>query len=275
MIPCDDFGGAGPLLHFAHANGFPPRAYLPLLEILTPHYHVLAMQARPLWTREPVDGWKSWDPLVDDLQQFLHERRASEVIGVGHSMGGSVTLRVALRDPALFRAVVLVDPVLLPPGVSFAWGLLKRLRLTRHHPIVRSAQRRRRTFESVEAMFANYRRKSVWRGLDDRGLRAYVEAMAEPQGDGTVGLRYSPDWEAKIYTIAPHELWGQVGALKPPLLTIYGEHSDTFLPASVRAMRRRLPQAELHPVMGAGHLVPLEEPAQVGQAIGAFLESVA
>ena len=27
-----DFGGAGPLLHFANANGYPPAAYTPLFE---------------------------------------------------------------------------------------------------------------------------------------------------------------------------------------------------------------------------------------------------
>ena len=36
------------------------------------------------------------------------------MIGMGHSIGAIVTLRAALREPTLFRALVLIDPVLLP-----------------------------------------------------------------------------------------------------------------------------------------------------------------
>nr|MBI2904123.1 hypothetical protein [Chloroflexota bacterium] len=46
MIPFIDFGGQGLELHFAHANAYPPRAYTPLIETLTPRYHVTAMLAR-------------------------------------------------------------------------------------------------------------------------------------------------------------------------------------------------------------------------------------
>ena len=46
MIPFIDFGGAGPYLHFAAANGYPPGAYRPLVETLTPRYRVCSMLFR-------------------------------------------------------------------------------------------------------------------------------------------------------------------------------------------------------------------------------------
>ena len=49
QIPFTDYGGDGRILHFAHANGYPPEAYKPLLEKLSNKYHLLAMRMRPLW----------------------------------------------------------------------------------------------------------------------------------------------------------------------------------------------------------------------------------
>jgi hypothetical protein len=121
MIPFLDFGGFGPPLHFAHANGYSPKAYTPFIETLTPRY------------------------------------RASAMLSV--------------------------------------------------HPSIPGTLRRRRVFESVETMFDNYRRKPVFNRIDDRGLRAYVEALARPRPDGQVALAYSPEWEATIYMTGPLYEW--------------------------------------------------------------------
>jgi pimeloyl-ACP methyl ester carboxylesterase len=109
--------------------------------------------------------------------------------------------------------------------------------------------------------------------VDDRGVRAFVEAAARARPDGQVELAFPPEWEMWIYETMPHDLWPKLRRLQVPLLLVYGEESDTFLPGSAHALRRALPQAELHGIRGAGHLVPLEQPAEVGAIINRFLES--
>src|SRR3990172_9069219 len=106
-IPFIEHGGSGAPLHFLHANGYPPACYQPLLERLTTRYHAFGMLLRPLWPDSKMDELKDWNPLSDDLLHFLsgHE---SPVIGVGHSIGGIVTLRAALKEPGRFRALVLI-----------------------------------------------------------------------------------------------------------------------------------------------------------------------
>lgn len=278
MIPLVDFDGGGPSLHFAHANGYPPHAYAPLIETLTPHHHVTAMLMRPLWPGHPPDGLRDWSPLADDLIQFLDERGEREVIGVGHSLGGVVTLIAALRRPELFRAVVMIDPVLLPYSVLFAWTIAYKLGLAhRLHPLIPATLRRQRVFESAEAMYASYRRKSVFSRIDDHGLRACVEALARPRPDGQVELAYPTDWEVKIYLIGPlveWKLWPQVKELRVPLLVVRGQETDAFVPVAARMMQTRLPRAEIRTIAGAGHLVPLEKPEEVGAVIHEFLERV-
>jgi pimeloyl-ACP methyl ester carboxylesterase len=110
-----DLGGTGPIVHLAHANGFPPGTYRPLAEILTGQpvdgsgrsYHVIALPSRPLWPGSLPDSAPSWHPLADDLIRGLDDLGLSGIVGVGHSLGGVLTLWAAVRRPDLFRAVVL------------------------------------------------------------------------------------------------------------------------------------------------------------------------
>lgn len=76
--------GKGPALHFAHANGYPPAAYLPLLKLFASSYEVFAMSARPLWTASNPDELVDWQPLVSDLETFLDFHALSNLVGVGH-----------------------------------------------------------------------------------------------------------------------------------------------------------------------------------------------
>jgi hypothetical protein len=44
-----DFSGAGPVVHLAHANGFPPGSYHLLADALIERYRVIALPSRALW----------------------------------------------------------------------------------------------------------------------------------------------------------------------------------------------------------------------------------
>lgn len=266
-IPYEDFGGSGPPLHFAHANGYPPRAYRALLEGLSAEHHVLAMRMRPLWPGARPQDLRDWRPLADDLRRFLDQQGLSGVLGWGHSMGATTTLRLALRQPGRFRALVLIDPVFFPPGMIVFWDLIYRLGLAyRLHPLVKGALKRRGEFESRAAMFANYRQKAVFRRLSDAALADYVEALACPRADGRVGLCYPAEWEARIYVTgvrADLELWRALPQLKIPLLIVRGAETNTFWERTGRLVQRRLPTARVISLPESTHLVALEKPEQI------------
>jgi pimeloyl-ACP methyl ester carboxylesterase len=278
MIPADDFGGSGPLLHFAHANGYPPAAYAPLVGYLTRHHHVLAMLGRPLWPpskNTTSNGLRDWQPLADDLIKFCDERGLSNVIGAGHSLGSVITLLAAARRPDLFRALVAIDPVLLSRRRSLAWGIAKRAGMARWvHPLIGRTLRRQQVFADPEAMFAAYRKKSIFARLDDNALRTYVDALARSLAGGGVELAYAPEWEVRIYATAPHDLWASLPLIRCPLLVIYGCESDTFLSQTLVEMKQILPAATYCGIPDAGHLVPLERPKEVAESILAFTTSL-
>lgn len=278
MIPAHDFGGAGALLHFAHGNGYPPAAYAPLVEYLTPHHRVLGILARPLWpppASPSPDGLRDWHPLVGDLIRFCDERGLSNVIGAGHSLGSIVTMLAAIRRPDLFRALVVIDPVLLSRRRSIAWGISKKAGMAQWvHPLIGKTLRRQRLFADAETMFAVYRQKPIFARLDDDALRTYVDALARPRAGGGIELAYAPEWEAHIYATSPHDLWASLPLIHCPPLVIYGCESDTFLSQTLVEMKQILPAATYCGIPEAGHLVPLERPRRVAESILAFTTSL-
>ncbi len=273
-IPFLTLNGDGPPLHFAHANGYPPECYRPLLTELSAHYHVLAMHQRPLWPDVQPDSINDWHPLTDDLFRFLDERDPGPVIGVGHSLGGIVTLRAALRQPERFQALVLIDPVLFPPAMIAAMRLVRTFGLSyRLHPLVQGTLRRRRVFASREVLLRGYRRKSIFRYMDDASLEAYVEGLTRPRPDGQHELAYSPEWEARIYVTGvwhDTDIWRGLPKLQIPLLIIRGAETDTFWASTARQVKRKLPSAQIVTLEKATHLVPLEQPGKVVEHIRNF-----
>lgn len=276
-----DFGGSGPVLHFANANGYPPAAYTPLFAGLTPRYHVLAMRSRPLQPGADPAALRGWPELADELIAFLDQQGAARSgdaggwVGVGHSLGAVLTVSAALRRPELFRAIVAIEPVFLNPLKMAAYDIFRGLGLAgRVHPLVAGARRRRRMFANAEEMYVHYRQAPVFNRLDDHALRVYVDAAVRPRADGqAVDLVVTPEWEAQVYTTGPFNLWRQLTQLSVPMLVILGAESNTFDQGAVKALRRRLPQARLVEVPGAGHLVPLEQPAEVAGLILEFLDT--
>lgn len=279
-LPYEDYGGDGPLLHFAHANGYPPRSYRELLEELASCYHVVAMRSRPLWPGAKPQAISDWRPLADDLGVFLDQLDASRAlpssrhaplpshpIGWGHSMGAMATLRLALRQPERFRALVLIDPVLYPPAMVIFWDLIYRLGLGyRLHPLVKGALKRRNSFESLTEMFSNYRSKPVFSRMSDTALQNYVDALGCPRPDGGVELCYPAEWEARIYVTglrADLEIWQALPQLKPPLLIIRGAETGTFWERTGRLVNRKLPTARVHTIPDSTHLIALERPQEV------------
>lgn len=273
-IPFIDLGGEGPDLHFAHANGFPAETYRNLLERLSGACHVLGMNQRPLWPGFRPGDIRSWNDLVDDLIGFLDARTKPPVVGVGHSLGGVLTALASVRRPDLFCATVLIDPVFLPLTMMPVWWLLKLSRLARLLPLVQAAKKRRRVWESREAVLKRYREVPAFRTFHPGVLEDYVEHGFVPDAGGGVRLRYPPEWEAWVFEQTPHDQWRLLSRIPPPCLVMRGETSDTFRPAVLARMRRVFPEARYVEIPGAGHFAPLEKPPAVAREILAFLDDL-
>jgi pimeloyl-ACP methyl ester carboxylesterase len=277
QIPGFDLGGEGPPLHFLHANGFPPGCYRQFLERLRPNFHGFGMLLRPLWDFPTPRDLKDWHPLSADLLDFLDYQRTGPVVGVGHSIGGIVTLRAALRAPNRFRALVLIDPVLFVPSFMILWNLARAAGLGRWvHPKVRGALKRRRSFDDLDLVFRGYRNRAVFRYMSDESLRIYIEGLIKPAAAGPFELAYSPEWESHIYLtgLRDFDLWRGLKTLALPTLIIRGSETDTFLENAARLVRHNQPMVKIETLDRATHLLPLERPQEVFSMIHSFLKEL-
>jgi len=270
-----DFGGTGQPLHFLHANGYPPDCYKPLFELLKTEHHVFGMLLRPLWEDAKPEDISTWHPLSDDLLRFLAPPQPAPVIGVGHSIGGTVTLRAALRDPGKFRALVLIDPVLFVPRFMAMWHIIRTLGLgDRLHPLIAGATKRRRIFDDLETVFKGYRNRNVFRYMSDESLRAYIEGITRPKSDGGYELVYSPEWEVQIYRTNMHDfdIWRDLPKLEVPTLIIRGAETDTFLEDAARLVKQKQPKVRIEALSQSTHILPLERPKEVFEMMQSFLK---
>jgi pimeloyl-ACP methyl ester carboxylesterase len=275
-IPPLEFRGTGEPLVFLHANGYPPECYRPLLELLAKEFRVSAMLQRPLWPGSNPQDFTDWRTLSGDLLNFLERNHSGPVFCVGHSMGGTALVRAALYAPNRFSAIVLLDPVLFPPYIIFFWQVIRSLGCGyRLLPLVATTHNRRRRFNDLERLFDGYRRKPVFRFMNDQTLKAYIKGIACQRENGFYELCYPVEWETRIYMTslwADMEIWRGLPDLSVPVLIIRGEQSNTFWASTARMVRRKQPRARLAVLADASHLVPLERPVEVQALIHSFLK---
>ena len=276
-IPQFDFGGNGPSMHFLHANGYPPDCYQPLLELLSRQYRLFGMTLRPLWPDSNMDEIQDWHPFSNDLLRFLSDRGPDPVIGVGHSIGGIVTLRAAIQNPGKFRAVILLDPVLFVPTFLVLWNFLRAIGLgNKVHPKIAGALKRRRIFDDLGMIFRGYRTREVFRYMDDESLRAYIEGITKPKAGGGFELAYTPEWESHIYLtgLRDFDLWRALPKLQVPTLIIRGAETDTFLERAAKLVKQKQPKVKIETMEKSTHILPLEHPQKVFDLIQSFLKEV-
>jgi 3-oxoadipate enol-lactonase len=65
----------------------------------------------------------------------------------------------------------------------------------------------------------------------------------------------------------------ELGAVQAPTLVAVGEHDKPDFRAIAERLARELPNAELVVIGGAGHLPPLERPAETAALVRRFLSA--
>ncbi len=264
--PWAEWGGVGPTLLFLHANGFPPGTYARFFSELGRSFRVIAFSSRPLWPDSDPREIGSWTDLAADLGRAAEFDGLDGSIVAGHSLGGVLSALAAAERPRLFRALVLIDPVIFTGTRSLFWGALKGLGFGRRLPLIRGARRRRDHFPDLDAVRQAYRRKRVFSSWNRRVLEDYVHAGFRDVDDG-VELRYRKAWEARIFELTPATVWRQLRRIDVPVLLIRGGRSDTFLAPAARRARRQLPTAQVVELPDLSHFLPMEEPATLANVI--------
>jgi len=265
-IPFQQLSDHGPVLHFAHANGFPPAAYQHFLKPFLKDHKVIASKFRPLWGTEDYTKVKSWETFADDLIRFLDEQGLSNIIGMGHSLGGVSSLIAAMKRPDLFSKLILLDPVIVD---GFKMQLFKYLPIglkKKVVPIAKISIKRKDTWPSKEVVYESWRTKKVFQGFSDTALKTLVEHAIIPNEKGQVKLAYSKEWETQVYLTAPL-IFKKVKAMKTPMIVVRGAAGSVITSQVWEEWQAAQPNNHFINFPNAGHLVPLEHPEPLAKEI--------
>jgi 2-succinyl-6-hydroxy-2,4-cyclohexadiene-1-carboxylate synthase len=177
---------------------------------------------------------------------------AEEFALAGYSMGGRISLHVALAMPERVGRLVLIGA---SPGIDDPSQREQR-RL--------ADERLASEFESlsIEEVAQRWARTPVLSGAPEEVLeRAHADRLRNTSAGLARALR-------GLGTGALWSLWRRLGELRMPVTLVVGERDEKFR-SIAKSMAERIGDANVVVVPGAGHAVHLEAPDAVAQIIAA------
>jgi pimeloyl-ACP methyl ester carboxylesterase len=262
-----DWGGAGEPIVILHATGFLGRIYRPLAERLRAIGHVYSYDQRGHGDSDAApDGNYDWTLTMKDLERFISTMGWQCVRAIGHSAGATAIGGLAADRPDLISRAVLVEPVIFesPTAPELGW----------RNPFIERTLKRKRVFESVDAMMSNFEHKPPYDTWRRDILRDYCEFGTRPTPDGKRELKCSPEIEARLYeTASEFDGLGRILACKQPLLIMFGERSDSLGVTLSGKIASQLKTAQVIDVPDTGHFMPMEVPEYVADQAVKFLSA--
>jgi pimeloyl-ACP methyl ester carboxylesterase len=206
---------------------------------------------------ERIDDY-TYAKKAEDLLLWLDALGIEHAVFGGASMGGALSLWLAVHAPQRVRAVVSISgPPYTPLPEDVAWW-------TRHRPLVETGR-----FE--EYYDANVRLRVGDEALARLKARPdrYVEVL------GTLRLHSVASLLALLdETYSRTEWLADCARIRSPVLVIAGSEDHFPTVAMSRGVAGTIPGARLHVVNGGGHFPNRSHRAEVQQAIEAFLAEI-
>lgn len=199
---------------------------------------------------DPDHGYAA---LAGDLAQVIAAQGGRADV-LGHSMGGKAAMMLALTQPDLVRRLVVMD---IAP---FAYGHSQSGLIDAMEAVDLAGLRLR---SEADARLAEH--------VTDPGVRAFLLQSLDLKAD-------PPRWKFNLPALQDQmpRLVGWPGAPKGgftgPALFLAGEDSDYCRAPQAEAIREYFPQAEIRVIPGAGHWLHADRPAEVAEAVAAFLD---
>ena len=225
----------------------------------TADYHVRALDQRghgdSEWVKPPQYNYQLY---ASDFAAIVKKLDIRDMVLMGHSMGGTVSIVYAAQHQERLKAFVVIDSTLRPS--------MERVNFLRE-----IGTRAGRSYASNEEFVANFKVRPPGTQAVPEIIR-YLAQRGGRQGDDG---RWRPKFDRNVYAQRPffdvRPLWSEI---KVPVLIVKGGLSHRITPEIWNDIKARCPHAELVEVPGSEHHVTLDNPTGFTSAVRAFLTNI-
>lgn len=191
-------------------------------------------------------GMQSIRAYANQMVEFLADLGMYQAVFIGHSMGGAIALELAVNHPAHVAGLGLIAT-----GAYLGVDPLFLENLS--NPVTTSTA------------LSFLRQRAFGRQAPPALIERCMKSIHETRPSVLYG-----DWRA----CAEFDLREQISRAEAPAWIIAGSEDQLIPIAYAHFLGGRLPASRLQIIPGAGHMVLLEEPAQVAQGLQQFLSAL-
>ena len=249
--------GSGETIVFVHGSGPGVTGWANwrnALPVFAERFHVLAPDILGFgYSARPDDATYGKDYWVDHLIAFLRAKGVERCHIVGNSLGGALSLALAVREPQMVDRIVLMGAA----GVSFpvtagleaVWG---------YEP----------SMEGMRELIAEHFAYNKALATDDL-VRLRFEASRQPGFHESYAKMFPKPHQPHLDALAtPKE---QFASIQSPTLLIHGREDKVVPLAASLEMLELLPNAELHVYGHCGHWTMIERRDDFNALVMQFL----
>ena len=229
------------------------RDFEPVAERFAGEWRVIAVDLRGRGLSEYDPDPSHYIPqfYAADLLKLLDQLGIADAVFIGTSLGGIITMVMAMRDAERIAGALLNDI-----GPETEKRGLDRISSYVGRPTSYSS-----FDELARALMDN--NHDAFPGWDLARWEAFARCTASER-DGAIRLDYDPaiaDGFNAAASAPPTDIWPYYRALAGrPVTVLRGELTDLLEPAVAERMVREIPDVELVEVPGVGHVPALDEP---------------
>jgi len=241
--------GSGPAVVLIHGLAGDHTAWRAQIELLRPHFRVIAFDNRGAGASTQVDEPVSTQDLADDTLQMMDLLGVQQAHVVGRSMGGAVAQHMALRAPGRVLSLALC--------ASFA----------RLDPLGRRVLANMREALEWRNSWSDHARHSVQNFVSAAFFNEQLEQVAAIErligGETRLPACYSRQNEA----CQQHDTLADLGRIPQRTLVMAGECDPICSLTATRALAAGLPNVRTEIFAGASHFFLMEQPAHFNRLL--------
>ncbi|MEL0168583.1 MAG: alpha/beta fold hydrolase [Pseudomonadaceae bacterium] len=243
-----------PVLVLSHSLFFDWRMFEPLIELLHPHFDILAYDHRGQGLSSRA-GQLDMDTLTDDVAALIDLLDLAPCYFAGNSMGGFVALRLAARYPERLAGCIVM-------GSSAD----QEHQLAEFEPLVRKLAEEGAADQVDTLMYIMFGDQTL-RSPEHAALCAHWRDQMRKLGP-EIGA-------AAMEVIHRRSVLNELKALRVPLLVLAGEQDHAYERSLSEQIIAQSGHGECRVIEAAGHSVALEQPERVADAILRFAAQAA